>query len=125
MVTVAALLVTAATFWSPAAPGIAQQNCPDGVRYNVRPATQLANYAKVHGVIAEAVPDSCVITFRAGWRRDTTDRQACRIVLHEYGHAALGLDHDAGGVMVPSEDPDATTPGICFRYSNSERTLAH
>lgn len=123
MVSVTVLLVTAASFWGSAAPGVAQTTCPDGVRYNVTPRSQMINHNE-KGVQAEARLGSCKITFRAGWRQFSTDREACRTVLHEYGHAALSLDHDAGGIMAPSSTRDATTPGVCMRFSRSQKTLA-
>jgi hypothetical protein len=71
------------------------------------------------GVQAEARYGSCLITFRAGWRRDLTDRQACGVVIHEVGHAALGLRHSAGGIM--SEVMPQRLPGACSRFTNRNR----
>lgn len=117
MVPIATLLATASTFWAAAAPGTAEQNCPNGVQYNVKTLSAMGNHANPNAV-AEAHLGSCVITFRSGWRKFRTDRGACRTVLHEYGHAALKLDHDAGGIMAPGGTIGATTPAACMRYSN-------
>lgn len=111
MITVAALIVTAATFWSAAAPGVAQQTCPDGVRFNVKPAAALVNQGPY--VAAESQLGSCVITFRAGWLRQLTVAEKCKLVIHEYGHAALRLEHSPGGIMSPY-DWEWRTPGICY-----------
>jgi hypothetical protein len=99
MASVTALLTAAATFWTGAAPGIAEQNCPDGVRYNVKPVTQMINQHR--GVKAEAREGGCVITFRAGALRSMSSESAYRLVVHEYGHAAINLGHEESGIMAP------------------------
>jgi hypothetical protein len=116
MVSVTVLLATATVFWGGAAPGVAEQNCPDGVRYNVKPLAEMLN-SDVHDAAAEAPFGGCVITFRAGWREELPDRIACEIVLHEYGHAALKLRHTEGGIM--DEFTRDEPPGICMQYRST------
>ena len=115
MVSVTVLLATAATFWGSAAPGVAQTQCPDGVRYNVKTAAAMVNQAR--GVTAEAQLGSCVITFRAGRLRTYNPVDACGIVIHEYGHAALKLGHTVGGIM-DAESVGKRPPGICMQFRN-------
>lgn len=122
MVPVAVLLVTATTFWAGAAPGVIEERCPDGVLYNVKPATQMVE----PGRVAEATLGSCVITFRQGWRRTVTDRGACKVVLHEVKHAAIQpkdlpahLVHEEHGIM--QEQPlHSPTPAICLQYGSAQ-----
>jgi hypothetical protein len=118
MTSLVTLMKVAVVFWTAAAPGVAQTQCPTGVRTAVAPQTQMQNSA-VKGVQAEAALGSCAITFRAGWRRDLTDRQACGVVLHEYGHAALSLEHSAGGIM--STYMPQQLPGACGTFTNRNR----
>jgi hypothetical protein len=110
MVSVTALLAAAATFWAGAAPGVADRTCPDGVRYNVKQPHEMVN--KARGVGAEALIGGCVITFKAGRLRTYTTADACALVIHEYGHAAIGLNHEPHGVM-DAESIGLTPPGIC------------
>ncbi len=118
MTSLVTLMKVAVVFWTAAAPGGAQAQCPAGVRTSVAPRTQMQN-SVAKGVQAEAALGSCAITFRAGWRRDLTDRQACGVVLHEYGHAALSLDHSAGGIM--SAVLPRQLPGACGTFTNRNR----
>jgi hypothetical protein len=117
MTSLATLMQVSMVFWTGAAPGAVEQQCPAGVRVAVAQAAQMHNQGR--GVQAEAGLGSCLITFRAGWRRDLTDRQACGIVIHEVGHAALSLRHSAGGIM--SEVIPQRLPGICGRFTNRNR----
>lgn len=116
MVSTTTLLAAAAFFWAHAAPGVGPQHCPTGVAYGVKPASQMFN--REAGVIAESVPGSCRITFRAGWRRVLTDRAACRTAAHEYGHAAIGLADSNRGIMQVSAAPGAWSPRVCRIFSN-------
>jgi hypothetical protein len=118
MTSLVTLMKVAGVFWTAAAPGVADAQCPAGVRTAVVPQTQMQN-SVVKGVQAEAALGSCVITFRAGWRRDLTDRQACGVVLHEYGHAALSLEHSPGGIM--SSYMPQRLPGACGAFTNRNR----
>ena len=117
MTSLATLMQVAMAFWAGAAPGAVQQSCPDGVRVAVAPSVKMINQAQ--GVQAEAVLGSCVITIRAGWRRDVTDRQACGVVIHEMGHAALSLRHTSTGIM--SAVLPEKLPGVCSRFTNHNR----
>lgn len=117
MVSVTVLLATAASFWGGVAPaGAIEQACPDGVRYNVKPLAQMDNHGRAT-TAAEARYGSCVITFRAGWRKRFSDYGACGVVIHEYGHAVLSLRHEAGGIMAQN-DGKRRPPGICRQFPN-------
>jgi hypothetical protein len=96
---VTALIAAAATYWAAMAPGIADQNCPDGVRYNVKPLHAMVNNQP--GVMAEAREGGCVITYRTGVLKNMHPRAAYRLTVHEYGHAAIGLGHEESGIMAP------------------------
>ena len=117
MTSLVTLMQVAMVFWTGAAPGAVEQHCPASVRVAVAPATQLHNLGK--GIQAEAVLGSCLVTFRAGWRGDLTDRQACGVVILEVGHAALSLRHSASGIMA-AVIPERL-PGACGRFSNHNR----
>jgi hypothetical protein len=60
-----------------------------------------------------------VRVLRAGWRRDLTDRQDAGVVLHEYGDAALSLEHSAGGIM--SACMPQQLLGACGVFTNRNR----
>jgi hypothetical protein len=117
MTSLLTLMQVAMVFWTGAAPGDVEQHCPAGVRTAVAQVAQMDNQGK--GIQAEAALGSCVITFRAGWRRDLSDRQACGVVIHEVGHAALSLHHSAGGIM--SAVIPQRLPGVCARFTNHNR----
>lgn len=117
MVPAAVLIATAATWWAGVAPG-AVNHCPNGVAYNVKPAAGMVNQGA--GVMAEAPEGGCVITFRAGVLASISPRSACALVIHEYGHAAMGLPHYATGIMGPSSS-DWGIPGICYQYPAYQR----
>lgn len=127
MITVTTLLATAATFWAGVAPTAAQQNCPDGVRYNVKSGTAMINQGEQ--ISAEAILKSCVITFRAGRLASYSAEDACMLVIHEYGHAAIGraaggpgadeYGHSAAGIMSPTSA--TKPPGICYQLERKQR----
>lgn len=125
MVPVASLLVSAALFWGGAAPFGVDEACPGGVRYNVRPLAQMelrALESKRFSLLAEARLRSCVITFRAGWRRGISDREAWMVAAHEIGHAVYGLGHAERGIM--AEDVlTVRPPARAMRFS--DRIRAH
>jgi hypothetical protein len=117
MTSLVMLMEVALAFWAGAAPAAVEQRCPTGVRSAVVAQSQMSNQGR--GVMAEARYGSCAITFRAGWRRDLTDRQACGVVIHEVGHAALSLHHSEGGIMagvVPKR-----LPGACSAFTSRNR----
>jgi hypothetical protein len=121
MVPVTTLLAVAATWWGGLAPGVAEQNCPDGVRYNVRTEQQME--LKGTRYVAESRLGSCVISFKAGALASYTPEDDCLLVLHEYGHAAIGRaaggphadanGHAPSGLMAEWIDWEHP-PGICF-----------
>jgi hypothetical protein len=116
VISAATLIATAHIFWATAAPGVADQNCPDGVRYNVKSVAAMMDQRAT--VDAEAQKGSCVVTFRAGWRSRITDRTACMLVIHEVGHAALRLEHAKSGIMTDGLLDPKRAPSVCMRFSN-------
>lgn len=117
MVKMAVLLKVAFAFWS-GTPGYQPGVCPEGLKYRVVPAYQML----ASDTIAQAVLNSCVITFRQGWRkmdngaRYLGDEWACHVVIHEAGHAMMGLEHSDDPHNVMNGYDDADTPGICRPY---------
>lgn len=103
-----ALLTIGIAWWAGVSPGETVSRCPNGVKWSVG---TVVNPDSKGLVLAESVPGSCTIRLRGHIWGSLSAKQRCVLVLHELGHAILGLP-DGHGIMNPMLER-IRPPAVC------------